>query len=282
MIDTTKFSNMSERVSRKRGAQTGDGEHEGEGDQAVDGAGPGGSGSVGNLQPQRKRRSRFDSSTEGDGNYSSMSDPPEALVSNTIGSGVGPGLGTGTGPVVSPSSTITDIQAQIAAQIASVTSILQSTKRAGTGTGVEQVQKRILRLDSQGREIDEKGNVIKVTGPVKTLAANVAENYANKKKENPYLSSVKLDEEEELDSVDSRIKLANRDIKAKKAFNFIEAGILLSPSTSSYYSYNDYYKPNLNPIPNPNRRHLCEAGRLNKTQRRAQSHRWVCLWKESP
>lgn len=204
---------MSERVSRKRGAQSGegDGEQERDTDHAGDGT------EIGNVQPQRKRRSRFDNSTEGDGHYSSVSDHAEALV-------VAPNvIGTSTS-TVTPSTTITDIQAQIAAQIASVTSILQNTKRAGTGIGVEQVQKRILRLDSQGREIDERGNVIKVTGPIKTLAANVAENYANKKKENPYLSTVKLDDEEELDSVDSRIKLANRDIKAKKAFNFVEAG----------------------------------------------------------
>lgn len=89
---------------------------------------------------------------------------------------------------------------------------------------------RTLRLDSMGREIDEKGNLIKSSGPVFSLAANVAEGHAMKKKENPYLmhrtatKSEGPEEEEALEIVDNRLKLANRDVKAKKAFSFVEAG----------------------------------------------------------
>lgn len=75
---------------------------------------------------------------------------------------------------------------------------------------------------------------------VKTLAANVAVGQAQKKKENPYLSHrtgpVKL-VETTVDGVappvapttpliihDDRIKTSSRDLRAKRAFNFIEAG----------------------------------------------------------
>ena len=45
-----------------------------------------------------------------------------------------------------------------------------------------------LLLDSQGRQIDQEGKLVKMEGPVKTLAANVAVGQAKKKKENPYLA----------------------------------------------------------------------------------------------
>jgi len=45
-----------------------------------------------------------------------------------------------------------------------------------------------LNAYSLGREIDEKGNLVRQGGPVKTLAANVASGFAKKKIENPYLA----------------------------------------------------------------------------------------------
>jgi hypothetical protein len=81
---------------------------------------------------------------------------------------------------------------------------------------------------------------------VKTLAANVAVGQAKKKKENPYLShhrggsAVKSAGEGSVDPPaaaaatpvsttplhvhDERIKTSSRDLRAKRAFNFIEAG----------------------------------------------------------
>ncbi len=39
-----------------------------------------------------------------------------------------------------------------------------------------------------GRQVDEKGGLVKQSGFVKTLAANVAVGQAKKKKDNPYLA----------------------------------------------------------------------------------------------
>lgn len=78
---------------------------------------------------------------------------------------------------------------------------------------------------------------------MKTLAANVAVGQAQKKKENPYLSHrsgpVKP-VEAAVDGVappvvpttptvvyDERIKASSRDLRAKRAFNFVEAGKLI-------------------------------------------------------
>ena len=126
---------------------------------------------------------------------------------------------------------------------------------------------------SSGREIDEKGNLVKKIEPVsshslppllapsptsqvKTLAANVAVGQAQKKKENPYLShhrggsATKSSAEVPIDpSVpaapssatplqvhDERIKTSSRDLRARKAFNFIEAGLHLFPFPPSLTS----------------------------------------------
>lgn len=110
---------------------------------------------------------------------------------------------------------------------------------------------RALRLDSQGREIDEYGNVVKM-GVVKTLAANMAVEKAIKKKENPYLahrstsvasSSVAVTpsgiatpgaplSSEQAGTptgdssliIDERLPQLRRDLRAKKALHFVEAG----------------------------------------------------------
>lgn len=97
----------------------------------------------------------------------------------------------------------------------------------------KKAQYRPLLLDSLGREIDEKGNLVKKTEQIKTLAANVAIGQAQKKKENPYLShrahvpkeSEQVQTTPDLPIHDERIKIASRDLKAKRAFNFVEAGL---------------------------------------------------------
>lgn len=112
-----------------------------------------------------------------------------------------------------------------------------------------------------GREIDEYGNVVKSgASQVKTLAANVAVERANKKKENPYLAhrAVPTAASSMLSSglvsipasaalgnplphalsglpsvaattevVDERLPQLRRDLRARKALHFIEAGTLV-------------------------------------------------------
>ena len=125
---------------------------------------------------------------------------------------------------------ISHIQNEIAQQIASVTSLLQSTNQSGE-PGERKAVYRPLLLDSQGREIDTRGLVVKSSGPIKTLVANVAVSQAQKKKENPYLQHTKppnLSEEVVKDlSYDDRVRVANRETRSKKALNFVDAGTYL-------------------------------------------------------
>jgi hypothetical protein len=92
-----------------------------------------------------------------------------------------------------------------------------------------------------GREIDDKGNLVRKTDQVKTLAANVAVGQARKKKENPYLAHrhhahVAPKDEAAVGvgtegtatavvaAVDDRLKTSSRDVRAKRTFNFVEEG----------------------------------------------------------
>lgn len=97
-----------------------------------------------------------------------------------------------------------------------------------------------------GREIDEYGNVVKSGAAlVKTLAANVAVEKANKKKENPYLahrvvpsagdavhavgglSAAASTADPTAPStavLDERLPHLRRDLRARKGLHFIEAG----------------------------------------------------------
>lgn len=100
-----------------------------------------------------------------------------------------------------------------------------------------------------GREIDEYGNVVKNnTLQLKTIAANVAVERANKKKENPYLAhrsttsnsstiisqvldgvqvSEGNDPQSALSVVDERLHIPKRDMRGRKGLHFIEAGRLV-------------------------------------------------------
>lgn len=100
-----------------------------------------------------------------------------------------------------------------------------------------------LLLDSLGREIDEKGNLVRQTSQIKTLSANVAVGKAQKKRENPYLAHKALPTGQipilpgiqstftpEMNSdvstavLDDRLVSVSRERKAKKALHFAEAG----------------------------------------------------------
>ena len=193
-------------------------------------------------QRQKKRKSRFDKSD--DATAANAAALKAAQLTATLRAQT-----SGTSSIAGPSSSslnipsVNDIQAQIQAQIASVTSALQFAKQEKK---VELVN-RTLRLDAMGREIDEHGNVIKSSGPVRTLAIHVAEGHAMKKKENPYLSHkssnstgksdenpsaesefVEYDNDQGGASYDDRLKVRNRDAKRKKAFNFVESGTYIA------------------------------------------------------
>lgn len=138
------------------------------------------------------------------------------------------------------------LQAQVAAQLASVSSLLNKTQLPNTAKKAAVYE---LRLDDQGREIDEHGNLIQLVAPqVKTLSANLqvekAAVAAKRKKENPYLAHRLAPEKEEgvstIDGVssvtdasvvvstgiDARLaqRSKRREAHLKRALHFVEEG----------------------------------------------------------
>lgn len=85
-----------------------------------------------------------------------------------------------------------------------------------------------LRLNEKGQEIDEHGKVVEHDlSKIKTVAANTSYEQANKKmkKENPYLSHLTSKQEDTNSAVyDDRLLLRDRFSRARKAFQFVEAG----------------------------------------------------------
>ncbi|CAM9669403.1 unnamed protein product, partial [Ectocarpus fasciculatus] len=120
-----------------------------------------------------------------------------------------------------------EIQAQIAAQIASVSSLLNN---ANQEKEKKKAAYRPLLLDNQGRQIDEKGNLVTQQYQIKTLAANVAGLQAQKKKENPYLSHRTphhQDPAAATEVVDERLHARNRNLRGKRSLKFVEPGSLV-------------------------------------------------------
>eukprot|EP01031_Cornospumella_fuschlensis_P029232 gene29232-35287_t len=137
-----------------------------------------------------------------------------------------------------------EISRELSSKIALVSSLLQTNNGAAA-----KVEKKpavhVLRLDDQGREIDEHGNVVKHDPlQIKTIAANLnVNNTEKKKKENPYLAhrSLPAPTAEGVGGVigvtnegaasnveeiieDDRIITKNRDKKVRKALHFVEPG----------------------------------------------------------
>jgi len=155
------------------------------------------------------------------------------------------------------------IQAQLAAQIAAASAISESVKpppppppHATASLGAPAVKKTVqyhsLRLDAQGREVDEHGNVVKIEGPAKTVALNAAavaaQSLAQRKKDNPYLAhrhNAKASSARSTDPaatatataaaassqlpfiLDEHIPYTARDSRAKKALKFADAGTFI-------------------------------------------------------
>lgn len=81
-----------------------------------------------------------------------------------------------------------------------------------------------LRLNAQGQEIDEHGNIIKAqVSAIKTVVANQTAAKEMQKKENPYLLH-RTTEADETQSIDERLVMKNRDSRLKKALHFIDPG----------------------------------------------------------
>ena len=151
------------------------------------------------------------------------------------------GGGPVPGTVPNMANLMTDLEARkkaIAEQIASASNVLKQSNQLlagmtipGLNGGVDRksvkAQDFTLRLDEQGRAVDQTGKVIKEEGPVHTLKANVAA-----KKVNPYLVTAGVGEEEEEGEegveqgmgVDPRIKTRTRHTKDKKTFQWHKEG----------------------------------------------------------
>jgi len=145
-------------------------------------------------------------------------------------------------------SAMAALQASVAAQIAAASQALLA-KQAGVVTAAsaaplppaapvaKKATQYTLRVDSQGREVDEHGNVIAhIAKPVRTVAANQRRDEKKeasatakpevKKKVNPYLAHLyeAAEEDSQPEVQDSRIFVSSREAHARKALQFVEAG----------------------------------------------------------
>ena len=161
------------------------------------------------LEDSKKRKSRF---TEDDGIFkidtTAAAEAAKARAMEISKSLIGKSMNT-INPVISVQATntenmlklsnVAEMQAQLAAQIASVSSLLSSVQQQQYERNNESLKddknaadrkpvNHALRLDAQGREIDEYGQLVKAPTLIKSIAANVAVEMIQKKKENPYLA----------------------------------------------------------------------------------------------
>ena len=204
------------------------------------------------IEPaKKKRRSRFDD--DGTGHTAQITTNQQPLISQPIPA-------TTNDKIIQENALkALEIQAQLAAQIASVTNLLktvQSNKEQQQQVKDKKSSYRPLLLDSQGREIDEFGQLVKYEAQQKTLALNNAVIQAKRKKENPYLAhrtaptsstvptstvpgftpsselALQTAPQERVDSsvitplevFDERVVVSNRDRRGKKSLHFTETG----------------------------------------------------------
>jgi hypothetical protein len=128
-------------------------------------------------------------------------------------------------------SVLASLQASIAAQIAATTQKLSAVVPPSvqpivpTSSSSKKADLHVLRLDSQGREVDENGNII--TRMNKPILSSVANQRAAKKASNPYLAHHESNDHHNNDEIDSRIVTSSRVVHGKKAFQFYDAGSLV-------------------------------------------------------
>ena len=201
---------------------------------------------------KKKRRSRFDDDGTGHTTQINPIQTPSISITQPV-----PATSLNDKIIQENALKALEIQAQLAAQIASVTNLLKTVQR-----NKEQQQQvkdkkssyRPLLLDSQGREIDEFGQLVKYETQQKTLALNNAVIQAKRKKENPYLAhrtapsstiptstvpgitpsselALQTAPQEMVDSnvtplevFDERVVVSNRDRRGKKSLHFTETG----------------------------------------------------------
>ena len=129
------------------------------------------------------------------------------------------------------------LEAQVAAQLAAVNAMLNakniqsssSSSSSSISNDVKKTAYKALLLDSQGREIDEKGNLVQHDiSQIRSLKANVN---IIQKKDNPYLAhrkptTSKTDNDDTSLFIDPRLSISNKrsEIRAKKSLSFVEEG----------------------------------------------------------
>ena len=203
---------------------------------------------------KKKRRSRFDDDGTGHTTQINPIQTPSISVAQAV-----PAPSLNDKIIQENALKALEIQAQLAAQIASVTNLLktvQSNKEQQQQVKDKKSSYRPLLLDSQGREIDEFGQLVKYETQQKTLALNNAVIQAKRKKENPYLAhrtapsstipsstvpgftpissdlALQAVPQEVVDSsvitplevFDERVVVSNRDRRGKKSLHFTETG----------------------------------------------------------
>ncbi|CAM9740533.1 unnamed protein product [Chrysoparadoxa australica] len=123
------------------------------------------------------------------------------------------------------------LQAQLDAQIQSAQSALgpiASLALSGAGAGPRKARDFSLMLDSQGRQVDAEGNVVKTqASAVASLKVN-KQSMEQRKKNNPYLAHRKVGaemDEDPADWVDGRLGPGRSwEAKGKKGLKFVEVG----------------------------------------------------------
>ncbi|KAK8812314.1 hypothetical protein WA158_007548 [Blastocystis sp. Blastoise] len=122
---------------------------------------------------------------------------------------------------------LTEFEKQLQETLATITTNTSNTTTTNVVKGLSTTNKRVFRIDSQGREVDEDGHVISssVIKPEATLLIN--RNKQQSSSLNPYLSHMDIKPRKKgfgADIVDPSIHIRNRDNRGKKGLQFVAEG----------------------------------------------------------
>jgi hypothetical protein len=150
-----------------------------------------------------------------------------------------PGLGVGfmQSDVMQRARKAIETQHTIQQQILTVSTIIANTKSSlvcpppfqlpfliacSQGIGKDTFKPAPLRLDNQGRAVDETGQVIsQEIRPVASLQANIR---GQEPGVNPYLAHKSVDTDDRSKTLDPRINTTTRNSRAAKSFEFVKQG----------------------------------------------------------